>query len=75
MVNKGRSQYVTCAFCGRRVPRDKAIRTTKRSFSYFDERVGLKHMGTYEKVWACPSCGRHRGIKDQKPRRGRPKKR
>jgi ribosomal protein S26 len=70
---RGRSQLITCCFCGRRIPSDKAIRTTRYSFSYFDERAGLQHRGTPTTAYCCPACGRHRTIKDQRPRVGMPK--
>ncbi len=72
---RGRARLVECYYCGRKVPVDKAIRTMIRGFNYFDERVGLKHRGAGMTVYVCPSCARHRGIKDLRPKRGRPKKR
>ena len=72
---RGKAQLITCVYCGRRVPIDKASRTTRYSFSYFDERAGIKHRGVGTTAYACPSCARHRSIKDQRPRKGRPKKR
>lgn len=62
-----------CCFCGRRQPVDKMIRFTKYPFSYYDDRLGIQYRGIPETRYACPSCGRHRHLKDEKPWRGRPK--
>jgi ribosomal protein S26 len=70
---RGRAQLIECCFCGRRIPEDKAIRFTRYGFSYFDERAGISHRGVPETNYCCPSCGRHRHIKDLKSRVGRPK--
>ncbi len=72
---RGKSQLVTCYYCGRRVPIDKATRTRKSSFRIYDEKSGIKHRGYEETVYVCPSCARHRGIKNDRPMKGRPKKR
>ena len=72
---RGKSQLVTCYYCGRKVPIDKASRVTKYSFSYFDEKSGIKHRGYGETVYVCPKCARHRGVKNERPMKGRPKKR
>ncbi len=74
MVLRGRSQLIECVYCGRKVPVDKAIRTTVYSFSYYDPRMGLKHRGVGTTAYVCPSCARHRHIVDQRGRI-RPKKR
>ena len=70
---RGRAPLVECVFCGRRVPVDKATRFTKYSFSYYDERAGIRHRGVPETNHCCPSCARHRSIRNQRPMRGRPK--
>jgi transposase-like protein len=70
---RGRAPLTECCFCGRRQPRDKMVRFTKYPFSFYDERMGLQYRGIPETRHACPSCGRHRSIKDERPRKGRPK--
>ncbi|NYZ80202.1 hypothetical protein H0N95_03070 [Candidatus Micrarchaeota archaeon] len=70
---RGRSETITCCYCGRRLPIDKASRTTRYSFSYFDERAGISHRGVPTTAYCCPSCARHRSVKDLRPRVGRPK--
>lgn len=72
---RGRAVLKECCFCGRRQPLDKMTRTVRYSFSFFDERSGVRHRGNPETVYCCPSCARHRRIKDLRPRKGRPKKR
>ena len=72
---RGKCQLITCFYCGRKVPIDKANRTTKYSFSYYDERAGLKHRGVGTTVHVCPSCSRKRGVKNDRPMKGRPKRR
>ncbi|MFH0987234.1 MAG: hypothetical protein V1911_04310 [Candidatus Micrarchaeota archaeon] len=72
---RGRARSIRCCFCGRTVPVDKASRITRYSFSYFDERAGISHRGNPYTAHCCPSCARHRSVKDQRPRVGMPKKR
>ncbi|OYT56320.1 MAG: hypothetical protein B6U68_03565 [Candidatus Aenigmarchaeota archaeon ex4484_14] len=63
---RGSESYVTCAFCGKRVPRYKCF-TTFRGFKITDpgirrqvDRRNLSLMS--RKMYVCPSCARHRGI-------------
>ena len=72
---RGRAHLIECCFCGRRVPVDKATRFMRSSFSYYDEAVGIKHKGFLQTQYCCPSCARHRGIKNDRPMKGRPKRR
>lgn len=74
-MGRGSTEVITCEFCGRRVPVDKASRVTRSSFSYFDERAGIQHRGFMRTVHCCPSCARHRTIDDERPRYGKPKRR
>lgn len=54
--------YVTCAFCGRRVPKDKAVPLYKRP-SWLPENVEVQYVGiAQEKIYVCISCAKHRGI-------------
>ena len=70
---RGRAPTVECCYCGRRTPRDKATRFRKRNFGFFDDRYGIEYRGIEETEFACISCARHRGIKNDRPMRGRPK--
>lgn len=72
---RGRAQPIECCFCGRRIPFDKAVRFTRYSFSYYDERAGIRHKGVPETAYCCLACGRHRQIDDQRPHTGMPKRR
>ena len=64
--SRGSETYVTCSFCGKRVPRYKAF-PVRKSFSIRDPSV-LKQMNrrviylSSIKQFACPSCARHRKI-------------
>ncbi len=54
--------YVTCAFCGRRVPKDKAVPLYKRP-SWLPDNVEVQYVGlAQEKIYVCISCAKHRGI-------------
>jgi len=60
---RGHEKYVNCAFCGRRVPRYKAL-TTFRGFRITDPflKREIKTMSFKQKIYVCPQCARHRGI-------------
>ncbi|MCD6215695.1 MAG: hypothetical protein J7J92_01315 [Candidatus Aenigmarchaeota archaeon] len=63
---RGSESTVVCTFCGKRVPRFKAF-ALERGFRISDpiikRNVDMKHVSTFsQKVYACPSCARHRGI-------------
>ena len=69
---------MTCEFCGKKVPRFKAIpierkmRLPKDVMNAIDRRF-MSSFG--RKAYVCPSCARHRGIikigKSRKSRAGR----
>ena len=64
--SKGKESTVVCAFCGKQVPRWKAIPVV-RSFRLTDaalrKQFDRKQMSTFgRKSYACPSCARYRGI-------------
>ena len=67
-MGKGRAATVQCAFCGRAVPIDKATKIRRFSFSYFDEKAGIKHRGAPMYDHVCVKCARRRGVKDQRQR-------
>lgn len=61
---KGKESTVVCTFCGKQVPRWKAI-STRRSFRITDSvlKIDRKMLSTFvRKAYACPSCARYRGI-------------
>ncbi|TRZ54073.1 hypothetical protein D4Q76_03175 [archaeon] len=63
---RGHEQLVTCGFCGRKVPRYKTI-AKSRGFRITDPGILQEvdrsqiHMFS-QKIYACPSCARMRGI-------------
>lgn len=63
---KGKESSVTCGYCGRSVPRWKTF-TTFRGFRITDpvirKSIDKRQMSFFQtKMYACPSCARHRGI-------------
>ena len=61
----GKVTYVTCVFCKRRVPRDKAIPLIRRPgwLAALDNTEDIEFIGWGgEKVYVCISCAKHRGI-------------
>lgn len=61
----GKITYVTCIYCGRKVPRDKAIPIYKKPswLSVIDKNQEIEFVGWgAEKVYVCISCAKHRGI-------------
>lgn len=63
---RGAETNVTCGFCGRLVPRYKTF-VKYRGFRITDpgilKAVDPMYVSVYsQKVYACPSCARHRGI-------------
>ena len=67
-MGKGRAASVQCCFCGRNVPIDKATKVKRSSFSFYDERMGIKHRGSIIYDNACVKCTRRRGVKDSRDR-------
>jgi small subunit ribosomal protein S26e len=64
--SKGHESTVTCEFCGKKVPRWKAL-TSGRKFSINDpvlkQQIDKRLMSMfYRKAYICPSCARFRGI-------------
>ena len=67
---RGRERLVTCANCGRSVPRDKAVEDFKRP-RYSTDLKGEENV-TYVgivKVHYCISCAKHGRIFERKKRR------
>ena len=64
--SKGHESNVECGFCGRTVPRWKTF-VTYKGFRITDpvlrQQIDRRAMSMFErKMYACPSCARHRGI-------------
>jgi ribosomal protein S26 len=61
----GRSQPVPCVYCGRLVPRIKAIPVKRRPGIDLKSIPGVDRRMVYlpvEKGYACISCAKHRGL-------------
>ncbi|MBS3060011.1 MAG: hypothetical protein J4432_00700 [DPANN group archaeon] len=72
---RGKAKLISCTYCGRRVPVDKANRIRTTNFRYSDDRTGLNYFGGFDTARCCPSCARHRHVKNLVPMKGRPKRR
>ncbi|MBI4214434.1 hypothetical protein HY546_00410 [archaeon] len=72
---RGRSQPHRCYYCGGLYPAETMIRSRKRRFSYFDDRLGIRYASPEETIHCCRKCARRRHVRDLRPRFGRPKKR
>lgn len=64
--SKGHETNVTCGFCNRSVPRWKTFATYK-GFRITDpairQQMDRRAMSMFQqKMYACPSCARYRGI-------------
>jgi len=64
--NRGKETNVTCGFCGRMVPKYKTF-PVYRGFSISDpslrKELGMRNFSLFStKIYACPSCARHRRI-------------
>lgn len=64
--SRGHQSSVNCGFCGKIVPRYKTF-TTYRGFRITDPFLRRELADNHtpysqEKVYACPSCARHRSI-------------
>lgn len=72
---RGKETLVTCAFCGRKVPKYKTF-SVVRGFRITDPllKEELKSKGgrgislMSSKMYACPACARHRHIVRRKKR-------
>jgi len=64
---RGRDRQVTCANCGRSVPRAKAMSYQKRTRYSTDLRNedNVSYIGAVE-VYYCISCAKHYGIGEKK---------
>lgn len=67
---RGRETMVTCGFCGRKVPKYKTF-SVFRGFSINDpslrKELGRRNLSLFStKMYACPSCARHRRIVKKK---------
>jgi len=63
---RGHEKYITCGFCGKNAPRYKTFVVFK-GFRITDpvikrEMADTPRLSLQKKVYACPSCARHRGI-------------
>ncbi|MCD6557431.1 MAG: hypothetical protein J7K31_00145 [Candidatus Aenigmarchaeota archaeon] len=63
---RGRESYVTCAYCGKKVPRYKCF-TVFKGFKLTDpgirKQIDRRQLSlASQKMYVCPSCARHRGI-------------
>lgn len=69
---RGKESMVTCAFCGKKVPKYKTF-PVYRGFSISDPSL-RKELGrgrgslSSRKMYACPACARHRRIVKKKRR-------
>jgi len=64
--SKGHEANVTCSFCGKKVPKWKAL-PAQRAFSIKDpilkKQLDRRFMSIFaRKDYVCPSCARFRGI-------------
>jgi small subunit ribosomal protein S26e len=69
---RGKETVINCSFCGRLVPKYKTF-AVYRGFSITDpllkKELGRKNLSlTSAKMYACPSCARHRRIVKKKKR-------
>ncbi len=69
-TSRGHQSTVFCNFCGRKLPRHKAL-VTRRGFRITDpllkrELDRSQYGFSSEKQYACPACARHRGIVQRK---------
>jgi len=72
---RGRDRSVTCANCGRSVPRDKAVEYTKRTH-FSTELKGQDNVSYtgFRTVHYCVSCGKHGGIYEKKKEQAKRRK-
>lgn len=70
-MGRGRESLKRCNYCGKLYPLNKMMRTTKYSFSYRDQQVGLNYRGQPMTVYVCKACARHRGVEDDRQKEAR----
>lgn len=64
---RGSEHTITCSFCGKKVPKYKTFPVT-RGFKISDpvlrKEIGARKVFSlsFNKMYACPACARHRGI-------------
>jgi ribosomal protein S26 len=72
---RGRDRQVTCANCGRSVPRAKAVDYNKRTHLTTDLKGEDNVTFTgFRTVYYCVSCGKHSGIFERKKEQARRRK-
>ena len=64
--SRGKQPTVTCAYCGKKIPRFKAF-VIYQGFNITDpalkKQLDKKALSSFtRKLYVCPSCARHRGI-------------
>ncbi len=71
---RGREKRVHCSYCGKLVPRYKAIVRYKSFFIKDPLLKDVKMLSLKRKIYICPACARFRGIVEiGKSRKSRPK--
>jgi ribosomal protein S26 len=63
---RGRDRLVTCASCGRSVPRNKAVEYSSRTHFTTDLKEDNVTYTGFSDQYYCISCGKHRGIFEKK---------
>jgi ribosomal protein S26 len=77
--SRGSELTVVCSFCGKKVPRYKAL-TKVRGFYVSDPSIKKELPDSSlllpkKKIYICPSCARHRRISQpRKSRKSRPRR-
>lgn len=67
---RGREPLVTCASCGRSVPRGKAVQDARRIVFSTELKTGNDvSYSDVRKVYYCISCAKHRKIFEKKKKR------
>jgi ribosomal protein S26 len=67
MGGRGRENLIICCSCGRRMPKDKAVRLD-RTIVYSTDLKTADDIKVFERreSYYCPSCGKKRHIYDKK---------
>lgn len=72
---RGRDRSVTCANCGRSVPREKAVEDNRRTHFSTDLKGDDNVTFTgFRTVYYCISCGKHSRIFEKKKQQAQRKK-